>query len=333
MKSSLRKVMAVAFATLAALATVTDAAAEGGDPGVTSTTVSKLPSAKLLLPTKAKVPATISAGEKSAGFVIAMRKGSNGYFAIVGSAKAAKEENTGAIDGAAAPREACFAEDSAVFRGFGGERDESPWRSNLQERMHMSPSQRGGQRAPVSAVHSERIAEENGRVSLEVVDAWVDPNTRGVRLIGRATLPLELVATVLGGTKLYAARDGQSVHVILVRPNDRKRGGHDPIFATADNTAFNSSCDHIGVTVKAEKGSAQTATVISSVELPSVATTEPVEPKPDADGATPSRPALREVRVRPVHVQASVMWASRDKEPVLTISAGWDSRERTGVGL
>lgn len=197
----------------------------------------------------------------------------------------------------------------------------------------MSPSPRGGQRASVTAVHSERIAEENGRVSLEVVDAWVDPNTRGVRLIGRASVPLELVSTVLGGTKVYAARDGQSVHVILVRPNDRKRSGRDPIFATADNTASTSSCDHIGVTVKVEKGQAQTATVISSVELPALTTKEPTEPRPDADGPTPSRPVLKEVRIRPVHVQASLMWASRDKEPALTISAGWDSRERTGVGF
>ena len=53
--------------------------------------------------------------------------------------------------------------------------------------------------------------------------------------------------------------------------------------------------------------------------------------EPDARTVGGARPT--EIRVRPLHVHASVTWPSREQEPLLSVSAGWDSRERTGFRL
>lgn len=341
MKSHVGKlVLAVAAVTVATF-TVTDATAQ--DPPATATgasgaTFSSLPSGTVPLPPKAKVPAAISANEKVPGFFMALRKGGrSGYIQLVSTAKLAKQitDGTGSSRGdTSIAGEPCFTEDRPSMRfGLGrAEEGEAMWMPNLQQALSMNTAAQKGQRAPVVAVHSERIADESGEVSLEVVDAWVDPVTRGARQIAKSSVPLELVSTLLGGTKVYAAREGQSVHVILVSSKDKRRTPNEGLSAIADNNAFNSSCDHIRATLKTEKGQGQTASFVATIELPSLDPKE-ADPKPEAKlepgfgfrGVT-ARP---EARVRPIHVHASVTWPSRDKEAFLSVSAGWDSRERT----
>jgi hypothetical protein len=320
---------AISAALLAVtIATVTDAQADDKSTGATSATFSALPSGTVLVPPKAKAPASIPANEKVAGFALAGRKGRQDYISVVSSAKIAKQLTDGTRDESSLAGEACFAEDSQnQMRSRFDETTDQPraWRPDLQPVLTLSSSMRSGTRPTVTAVHSERVAEEGGKVSLELIDAWVDPNTRGVRLIGRSTVPLELVSTLLGGTKLYAAREAQNVLVVLVTPKVHRSTGQG-VFATVDNTVFQTSCDHMRATLKTEKGQGQTVSFISNVELASVEK-EP-EPKPDAPSL--GRPHT-EMRVRPIHLHASVTWPTREKEPLLSVSAGWDSRERTAV--
>lgn len=324
-----------------AIATVTDAKADAKaderSTGATSATFASLPTGTVPLPPKARVPSTIPGGEKVAGFLVSARKGQADFVTLVSSAKMAKQMNEGFREDTSLVGEACFTEDQQGLRR--GDETERAWRPDLQPMLGMSTSSRGGQRPTVTAVHSERIAEEGGKTSLEVIDAWVDPVTRGVRLIARSSVPLELVSTVLGGTKLYAARDAQSVHVILVTPNVRRSSGRGGLFAIADNAVFSSSCDHIRTTLKTEKGQGQTASFISNVELPPLEkdAKDRAESKPDAKdakfGITLGAPTRTEVRVRPIHVHASITWPSREKEPLLSVSAGWDSREQTAIAF
>lgn len=321
------------------IVTGSNAAAEGRSPTATpgpvaSATLSSLPSGRVPQPPRAKAPLAIPAREKVAGFTFTAQQKGADWIGLVPSAKVAKavsEGNRSALAG-----EACFTEDGSI-NGFGrgfsldeeGADAESAWRPNLQPVLSMSAAFQRGQRPAVVAVHSERMAEEGGKVSLEVVDAWVDPVTRGVRLIARSSVPLELVSTLLGDTKVYAARESQSIHLVLVAPKEQKRTGNEGIFAIADSSVFHSACDHIRVTLKAERGQGATSNIISNVVLPSLDPRTPEETKPEA--AREGRAAPAEARVRPMHVHASLAWGSRDKEPALTISAGWDSRERTAL--
>jgi hypothetical protein len=338
----LRRVVAGAITALA-IATATQAAADdrADRSGVASAAFSSLPSGKVPLPPKSKTPATIGANEKVAGFFFAGPKGRADYVTLVSSAKAAKQMMEGTRgDGSEGrrPSEACFTErEQNGMRRF--DDTEEAWRGSLQSSLGMSASTQHGQRPVVTAVHSERVADEDGRPSLEIIDAWIDPMTRGARLIGRSTVPLVLLSTLFEGTKIYALRDAETVHVILVPSRDRKRTGHEGLFATADTSLVQSGCDHIRATLKTEKGQGQTASFVASVELPSLDKEAPEtkeakearevkEAKADPMAAFRASRPRTELRTRPVHVQASVTWASRDKDALVSVSAGWDSRER-----
>jgi len=314
--------------TAAALTAVTDASADERSSGASGAAFASLPSGRVPLPPKGKPPAAIPGGEKVAGFFVAAGKGRADYATLVSSPKMAKQLLEGFRDDSSLVGEACFTEDQPGMRR--GDETEPAWRPDLQPMLAMNTSFQHGQRPTVTAVHSERIAEDAGRVSLEVVDAWVDPQSRGVRLIARSSVPLELVSTLLGGTKVYAAREAQSVHVVLVTPKVRRASGQGGLFAIANDAVFSSACDHIRTTLKTEKGQGQTAGFITNVELPSLEPKEAQEAKPDAAQMGFGRPRV-EARVRPIHVHASVTWPSREKEPLLSVSAGWDSRERTAI--
>jgi hypothetical protein len=315
----------------ATIAIGTSAHAEDRTTGASSAAFATLPSGTVPLPPKGKAPAAIPGGEKVPGFFIAGRKGgrNNDYVSVVGTAKLAKQVNDGTRDDSSGAGDACFTEDQPQRRISADDTEPRVWRSDLQPVLTMSTSVQRSQRPGVTAVHSERIAEEGGKTSLEIVDAWVDPVSRGVRLIARSSVPLELVSTLLGGTKVFAAKEGQNVHVVLLTPKTKRTSGQSGLFAIVDNSVVASSCDHMRAMMKTEKGQGQTASFISNVELPSLEK-EASEPKPDSANLSGAAARVRtEARVRPIHVHASVTWPSREKEPMLSVSAGWDSRERT----
>jgi hypothetical protein len=182
-----------------------------------------------------------------------------------------------------------------------------------------------GGRSAVQALHSERVAAvDDMHATLEWADAWVDPSTRGVRLIGKGSLPLRLVSGLPGGAQVWAARDGEHVHVVLSEGASKKQsfGGIDQLMAfTARGMSHASGCHHIRVGLHAEKGSADTASIRAAIQLP---------PLDDAAARGPlkGKGQMTTVRVRPISVNASVTWTSRDKEPVIAISTGWRAREQ-----
>ncbi|HSO33553.1 MAG TPA: hypothetical protein VLT33_13565 [Labilithrix sp.] len=324
--SALRcKSVFVAFALAATLATVSDASADDKS-GATGASFSALPVGTIALPPKVRAPAAIPGGEKVAGFVVVKQQ--RDYVTLVPNAKAAKQFESGIRDESALAGGACFVEDQPELRRADDD-TERAWRGDLQTVLVMNTSFQGGQRPTVTAVHSERVAEEGGRVSLEVVDAWVDPRSRGVRLINRASVPLLQVATLLGGTRVFAARDAGSIQVVLLTPRAQRGTGQEGIFSIVDANVSHSACDHMRVAIKAEKGQGHTGSFISNVQLASLEDKDakPPEPKPGFPAGLAGR---TEARIRPMHVSASVTWPSREKEALLSVSAGWDSRERVG---
>lgn len=317
------------------LTVASNAAAEApAVPAPAAATFSGLPGGRVPAAPKGKAPAFIPARESVAGFFVEKGQGSrnNEFVNVVGSAAQVKSRSLGR--GEHQPGDPCFTERQQSFgRGSSDDDEEeiTPWQTNLQPSLFMSTSTQHGQKPTVTAVHSERIAESGATVSLEIVDAWVDPMTRGVRQISRSSVPLQLVTTLLGGDRVFAARDGESVQVVLLTKDDNRGRG---LFAINDGRILNSACGHIRASLKAERGQGNAATFVANVELgpvdvPKEQEATKVDPKGDPFGVI-RRARMGEKRVRPVHIQSSVTWSGRDKEPVLTVSAGWDAREQTG---
>ncbi len=321
-----RSTLLVGLLAVAALVTVEDANADD-KTGATGSSVSSLPAGTVGAPPQGKVPGAIAAGEKVPGFFVAKGNFGREFIAIVPSARAAKQLEGGSREEPQAG-EACFVEDQPQNRRLGNDDADQGWRGDLQPTLMMHSSSNGGNRPTVTAVHSERVVEDGAKASLEVVDAWVDPRSRGVRLIGKSSVPLLPVSTLLGGTRVFAARDGETVQVVLVAPRAPRGGSQEGIFSIVDTNVSHSPCDHMRVAIKGEKGQGHSASFVANVQLATLDEKDarPAEPKLGT-------PARTETRFRPIHVNASVTWPSRDKEALLSVSAGWDSRERQGQGF
>jgi hypothetical protein len=330
--------LAVAIATLALSATARGGDAAPAPSGTGSMNISTLPAGRVPAPPKGKRPSMIPASEKVPGFFLARptQRGRGGDYVVIGStAQAAKDLAQGqGFGGGAVTPTTCFAE--AQGSGDDAEDAESTWTPSLQPQVMLNASSAQGVRRVVP-VHSERLVQEAGNAFLEVADAWIDPVTRGARLIGRSTLPLARVTTILGGSIVYAGHDDRTVHVILTQAPD-----HDParngsqLFAAVDGNVASSQCGYLRVGLAAEKGQGRTATFVNDLQLPTLdpqgkpLPKDRAKPEPSRFSAAALGGAERpENRFRPVHVHASVSWASRDKEPLLTVASGWDARERT----
>jgi hypothetical protein len=205
-------------------------------------------------------------------------------------------------------------------------------RSNRRAR-----SWRGGD---VHAVHSERfVGGTDGHASLEITDAWFDARTRGVRPIGSSTLPLLRVFSAPNGLDVYAARDGESLQVVLHAPD---RPSDDPalaeqlrsrlrnLFVTLpDRNSGNSDCGHLRVTLRAPAGVGQMATFQSAAFLEPLDGSSGEAPDDESDQARGSR-LLQAMRQRPYQLTVSATTSSVDRNPVVSIALGWIGRERTG---
>jgi hypothetical protein len=172
--------------------------------------------------------------------------------------------------------------------------------------VNLWPRSKDNEQGGVSAVHTEKIVETNGQVSLESVDAWVDPVTLGARLIGRASLPLTLVGSAAFGLKVYAARDergpgGRFVQFVVVRPStpSTARSGTMVGMRQDGSNAHGNGCGHLRMALVVGATNDDSAVVIAPVELSSTVVPAPLpDPAPkaslgddDADDETSARKA------------------------------------------
>lgn len=201
----------------------------------------------------------------------------------------------------------------------------------------------------VTAIHSERFEEDGKGPRLEMTDAWVDPVTRGARIIAQKTMPLSLVAKSSFGVRIYASRDDagatKKVQFVLV-PDEKNRAVTTQLFGvrnTSNGGMVQSGCGHlrIGMPIDEDGSTARLRTTVLIEEAPPAA-------QPAEEIAAPVRfkgrfakrrarvvaaPQVRESKVRDLVTQVSVSRTSRDPEPVISVSFGWDGRETTAQHL
>lgn len=181
----------------------------------------------------------------------------------------------------------------------------------------------------VRAVRRERLEVTKEQAALEVIQAWVDAGTLGVREISRSTMPLIEVAKGPGDVAVYAAKSkkGDGVHFVVGLPRRKGRslmhvGRHVQIFA--GDTSGHSDCGHARLSLRARPGFGEQALVQVEVVV--------AEPPPPGDGGgapTPGEPApIREMRLRNLAVHLAVSQTASDEGIVPTVSFGWVGRER-----
>jgi hypothetical protein len=355
----------------AAFADAPAPSASGPKPVVPPPPFSALPSATTTTPPKEKAPARIPKTEKVDGFFVGdppknqHHEGKITNVIVFAKEEQAKDYSAGKWWGSSPGQDdtTCFSQPPR-FR-----RDDSPaadWGSEIEPNAHIQapmkppPPPKKGEKPKsftmqygemeVTAMHQEKfVLQEDKKARLEIVDAWVDPVTHGVRLIGRATVPLERIGSAHHGVKLYAAKGDKVVHVVARRDRPKEMNVDQPskqaefrmmnamrqqmVVHNAAGEQDSTQCGFGHVTLKAQQGAAETAMFETNTVF-----LDPPEPKSDKEKADEDmfgfgsfgRPQDNGpgIRVRPFRATVSSTWSSRDTSPVISVSFGWAGRER-----
>jgi hypothetical protein len=286
-----------------------------------------LPSGKMPVPPPPKQkPASIPAREQVPGlYVVSQKFGADTpvsarHVTVVGDAKAAERIKSGAGFGPQDSRGACLMESPARFGAFDPEH-RPEWDGNQSWQVNLWMKTKDNPEAGVAAVHVERLVDQNGTVALESIDAWVDPSTRGARLIGRSTLPLKLVGSAIGGVKVYAARDrsdaGERVQFVVARDMQTFSGHMATMMALRQDgrSSHGSGCGHLRVSVAAGENGGESAVVLAPVILPPLPRTKDGDAP---EGDTAKEPAGKEA--------ASAAAPTVDAKKIVAILGGKGAR-------
>jgi hypothetical protein len=319
----------------------------------------ELPVGRLTSP-PAQRPGRVAAGEKTPGIFVISRKfppqvpRAQRFVSLTSEAKIAEaSKGEPPVMGPMGASASCMTE----VRDFGGPANQPEfaareWPEQLSNETVAFPKVKNDPSSGVLAVHTERVVEgKGGAASLETVDAWFDPATRGTKLIAKASLPLELVQSSGFGPKVYAGRDERPdgrrfVQFVVVRSSslvDLDRLGMMFSLRQGGMMAPSQNCAHLRVALAVERQADESASVIMPIALPPLDPAEKAKLASDAlakvalrrAASPPAGPALpgafeeREVRVREMAIQLSVSQTTRDQAPLVSVSLGWDGRERT----
>lgn len=303
------KTIAIALLTAA----VPFAASHGASAGEASPSWSELPQASMPAPPK-NPPFRVGGGERVEGVTVSIPNGMgvDGMVMVAGTPPKPKPGDK--------PRP------SSRF-GFGGDgfADTCFTRGDQQEPGQVFAWGDSSDATPaltrqmgVIPMRAEKLVERGEAVSLAVTDLWVDPATTGARLIGKREVPLKLLKTAPGDVRVYMARDAAEATLVVTFPKDQKFIPWSLMGERSDGrVAHSSGCRHLHVALAAEKGRGESVLV----RAPSVLGTEAA--------AEPSLPGRKKVRFRTLVVAASTSWLGKDTEPVVSLSLGWEGRERT----
>jgi len=319
-------------------------------------------------------PKAIPASEKLAGFYVAkpppeQTMGGRNQFAMMFSKeKDAKDFATGKGGFRGSSEEmadVCFSE-RAVDVDIDADGGPAEWSPSLEPGVQMSPHFMPSPPRPkgakpgktsmelpprkfeVTAVHQEHFVDlGSGKAQLEMVDAWVDPTTKGVRQIGKATLELKRVTDAPGGFAIYAARERTHVQLVIRRVKDAEVSGAGsvadmrrarmmrmPLMIEASSGAHDaSSCGFARVALHAEQGVGEMAKLETQV-----VSVVPAEEQPEkkesplaallGGGDSMQDLSQPELHMRPMTINMSTSWTSHDKEPVVSITMGWAGRDK-----
>lgn len=253
---------------------------------------SALPSGHVSMMPTGKTPTTIGAREKVAGFFPVRQKfGSDVPAAsrpvtVVTDAEAAASIREGSGSGNDAELGACLTEgQQSNHSGEDDDVEAHQWAMGLQREVNLWPKSKDNEQGGVGAVHSEKLVENGGQVTLESIDAWIDPVTLGARIIQRASLPLMQVGSAVGGVKVYAARDERGpnarfVQFVIVRPGtpNAARAGSMMAIRQDGSNAHGNGCGHLRMTLVVGSINDASALVIAPVEISSTLLPAPTAP-------------------------------------------------------
>jgi hypothetical protein len=208
----------------------------------------------------------------------------------------------------------------------------------------------------VYSIHLERLGPATDTLTVETIDAYVDLQTMGARLVSKSSEKLARVGTGPNGIGVYAARDdsGKSDFLVLgpdlpapASAADRQAqvsslaSTASRLLAQIPSGSQSIGCGYARFSLEAKPGSGQMATVFANAFLP------PAPDPSDADNAEPPaqsdsdddgeqmREELeqqartnRSQRSRPVAINVSLSQLTSEPAPLLSVTFGWAGKDQ-----
>ena len=214
------------------------------------------------------------------------------------------------------------------------------------------------QRDTVYQIHLEHLSPATDTVTIDLIDAYVDLQTMGARLISKSSEKLARVGTGPNGIGVYAARDEQGQTDFLVTGPElpppaseadreaqvsRLAGAANRLVTQLPSGSARQGCGYVRFSLEAKPGAGQMGTVFASAFLP---------PAPDASDADSAEPpaqsddsdddqgmqvreeleeqarAKRSQRSRTVAINVSLSQLTSEPAPLLSVTFGWAGKDQ-----
>ncbi len=203
-------------------------------------------------------------------------------------------------------------------------------------------------------VHQERMVVQGDALTLENIDALIDLETLGMRVVQKSSVKLAKVSAGPGGMGVFAARDEKGLTQFLVThpelpaapSDDVKQAFVDRLSSTADRlftqlptgSTAESGCGHVRFSLSTKVGGGQMATVLATAFLPPARELDeapPDEPKGEEAAEDDEnsfqtqmrKQRNRQQRARPVAVNVSLSQLPSEESP-LCVSGLGSGRQR-----
>lgn len=155
------------------------------------------------------------------------------------------------------------------------------------------------------------VGADTGKPELEIVDAWVDMTSGGMREERRTHIPLVAMGKGPSGYSVYGFRSDGKVHAVFPTPQR---------FAFVDSFGKLGfvDCQHTRLTLDPALNTGSLVRVAGLIQLHQSAAKAPVPGQ---------RAAAQPVLYRGIEATVSVSKIKRDREPLLSVTVAWNEDE------
>ena len=185
------------------------------------------------------------------------------------------------------------------------------------------------------AMRIERLQRRADDAILHVQEGWYDPVTMGAKQFASYKARFKLVAKGPTGVEVYAARadEDDAVEFVVYQPLLERKlvnvTGNSMTVQRAGRHA-SSDCGHARLALRFAPGAGEHGSVQFDVVLPDPEDKDgKKKPKQDAKKAPPDGENRgTEIRIRRIVAHMGVSQGAKDKEPIVSVTFGWQGRER-----
>jgi len=174
------------------------------------------------------------------------------------------------------------------------------------------------------------VPRGENEAALEIVDAWLDLGTVGVREASKTRVPLTSLAKGPGGYEIFGFRKDNTLHVVL--PSQERLA-----YVDERGSLGITCCGHVRLTLETDRNASAMIVAAGRVQIPqrsSPIVARPIMARPIDNLPVPQVNSDMGLStpfdLRGIQLSVSASRTKRDQDPLLSVTIGW-AEEEPGV--